>query len=102
MAKATEKSVAVLRFGKYAVYKALDEGAISGVRLGNRWMVSRPAFERWLENCGLPAAMNGEWLAGVLQSHGTAVTRGCANRILTRRRSETCDTSSANGCRNIR
>lgn len=38
--------------GKYAVYKALHEGIIPGVRMGNRWMVSRVSFQRWLETCG--------------------------------------------------
>ena len=49
-----------LAVGKYAVYKALKEGVLPGVMIGNRWMVSRIAFERWLKTCGLPAEMKAE------------------------------------------
>jgi excisionase family DNA binding protein len=52
-ARITISEIAVtLSIGKYAVYRALEARTIPGVRFGNRWMVSRMAFHRWLETCG--------------------------------------------------
>jgi excisionase family DNA binding protein len=44
-----------LAVGEMAIYRMLDERIIPAVRVGKRWLVTRKAFEKWEENCGLPA-----------------------------------------------
>jgi excisionase family DNA binding protein len=44
-----------LAIGEMAVYRMLDEKIIPAVRVGKRWLVTRKAFEKWEETCGLPA-----------------------------------------------
>jgi excisionase family DNA binding protein len=44
-----------LSIGEMAVYRMLDEKIIPAVRVGKRWLVTRKAFEKWEESCGLPA-----------------------------------------------
>jgi excisionase family DNA binding protein len=42
-----------LEVGKLAVYRMLEEGKLPGIRIGNRWLVTRLAFERWERECGM-------------------------------------------------
>ncbi len=41
-----------LAIGRLAVYAMLEQGLLPGIRLGRRWIVTRPAFEAWEETCG--------------------------------------------------
>jgi len=41
-----------LSIGRGAVYKMLEEHIVPGIRLGKRWIVTRPAFEAWERRCG--------------------------------------------------
>ena len=43
-----------LDIGEMAVYRMLDMRIIPAVRVGKRWLVTRKAFEKWEESCGLP------------------------------------------------
>jgi excisionase family DNA binding protein len=39
------------------VYGMLDAGQLPGIRIGRRWLVTRPAYEAWEKTCGArPAA----------------------------------------------
>jgi excisionase family DNA binding protein len=42
-----------LRVGKPRVRQMLKDGTIPSVRVGARYIVSRMAFDRWLENLGM-------------------------------------------------
>ena len=41
-----------LNIGRLAVYSLLERGAIPGIRLGRRWIVTRHAYEHWERTCG--------------------------------------------------
>ena len=41
-----------LGIGRLAVYAMLEQGLLPGIRLGRRWIVTRPAFEAWERTCG--------------------------------------------------
>ena len=41
-----------LDIGRLAVYAMLEQGLLPGIRLGRRWIVTRPAFEAWEKTCG--------------------------------------------------
>jgi excisionase family DNA binding protein len=43
-----------LDIGKMAVYAMLESGALPGIRVGKRWLVTRYAYEHWERTCGLP------------------------------------------------
>jgi len=45
-----------LAVGELAVYRMLEAKIIPAVRVGKRWVVTRKAFEKWEENCGLQGA----------------------------------------------
>lgn len=45
-----------LAVGEMAVYRMLEAKIIPAVRIGKRWVVTRKAFEKWEENCGLHSA----------------------------------------------
>ena len=45
-----------LSIGRLAVYAMLEQGLLPGIRLGRRWIVTRPAFEAWEKTCGMRAA----------------------------------------------
>jgi excisionase family DNA binding protein len=45
-----------LDIGKMAVYAMLESGALPGIRVGKRWLVTRNAYEQWERTCGMPAA----------------------------------------------
>jgi excisionase family DNA binding protein len=42
-----------LAVGEMAVYRMLEAKIIPAVRVGKRWVVTRKAFEKWEESCGL-------------------------------------------------
>jgi excisionase family DNA binding protein len=42
-----------LAIGERAVYAMLEQGILPGIRLGQRWLVTRHAFEAWEETCGM-------------------------------------------------
>jgi excisionase family DNA binding protein len=42
-----------LAVGEMAVYRMLEKKIIPAVRVGKRWLVTRKAFEKWEESCGL-------------------------------------------------
>ena len=44
-----------LDIGRLAVYAMLEQGLLPGIRLGRRWIVTRPAFEAWEKTCGTHA-----------------------------------------------
>ena len=44
-----------LSIGRLAVYSILKQGIIPGVRLGRRWIITRPAYLAWERTCGLRA-----------------------------------------------
>jgi excisionase family DNA binding protein len=44
-----------LNVGRLTVYSMLDQGIIPAVRVGRLWIIPRPAYERWLVECGTPA-----------------------------------------------
>jgi excisionase family DNA binding protein len=43
------------RLGKSrrAIYEMLASGVIPGIRHGHRWIVTRYAYERWEQSCGM-------------------------------------------------
>ena len=41
-----------LGIGRLAVYAMLEQGLLPGIRLGRRWIVTRPAFDAWEKTCG--------------------------------------------------
>jgi excisionase family DNA binding protein len=45
-----------LGIGRLAVYSMLERGLLPGIRLGRRWIVTRPAFEAWEKTCGTRTA----------------------------------------------
>ena len=42
-----------LDIGKMAVYAMLETGALPGIRVGKRWLVTRFAYEQWERTCVL-------------------------------------------------
>jgi excisionase family DNA binding protein len=46
----------LLRIGRTAVYKMLQQGTIPSVRLGRRWIITRHAYESWERSCGTRSA----------------------------------------------
>jgi excisionase family DNA binding protein len=42
-----------LDIGERAVYEMLERGILPGIRLGRRWLVTRNAYARWEETCGV-------------------------------------------------
>ena len=56
-ARMTPKDVAQrLNVGTRAVYTMLEQGILPGIRLGQRWLITRHAYEEWEKTCGLRAA----------------------------------------------
>ena len=49
-----------LGLGRLAVYAMLEQGLLPGIRLGRRWIVTRPAFEAWEKTCGAGLHPNSE------------------------------------------
>lgn len=44
-----------LGIGRQTVYAMLNQGAIPGLRVGRRWIVTRHAYAQWERTCGLRA-----------------------------------------------
>ncbi len=42
-----------LAIGRVAVYGMLGQGILPGIRPGRRWIVTRHAYERWEQTCGM-------------------------------------------------
>ena len=41
-----------LNIGRQTVYAMLDRGVLPGIRLRQRWLITRHAYEEWERNCG--------------------------------------------------
>ena len=55
-ARMTPKDVARrLNVGTRAVYSMLEQGILPAARLGQRWLITRHAYEEWEKTCGLQA-----------------------------------------------
>jgi excisionase family DNA binding protein len=53
----TPKDVAQrLHIGSRTVYTMLEDGILPGIRIGQRWLITRIAFEQWERTCGLRSA----------------------------------------------
>jgi excisionase family DNA binding protein len=56
-ARMTPKQVAQrLKIGTRAVYVMLEQGILPGIRIGQRWLITRHAYEEWEKTCGLRSA----------------------------------------------
>ncbi len=42
-----------LSVGRVTVYSMLEKGIIPGIRLGQRWLVTRYAYGQWERTCGM-------------------------------------------------
>ena len=42
-----------LNIGRRAVYAMLEQGILPGIRLGQRWLITRHAYELWEQTCGV-------------------------------------------------
>lgn len=42
-----------LNIGRRTVYAMLEQGVLPGIRLGQRWLITRHAYEQWERNCGM-------------------------------------------------
>ena len=42
-----------LNLGRQTVYDMLEQGILPGIRLGQRWLITRHAYEEWERNCGI-------------------------------------------------
>jgi len=52
-----------LNVGRRAVYGMLEQGILPGIRLGQRWLITRYAYEQWEKTCGMRA--NSDSIAGL-------------------------------------
>ena len=41
-----------LNVGRQTVYTMLGQGILPGIRLGQRWLITRHAYEQWERTCG--------------------------------------------------
>jgi excisionase family DNA binding protein len=41
-----------LNVGRQTVYAMLEQGVLPGIRLGQRWLITRHAYEQWERTCG--------------------------------------------------
>ena len=56
----TVEEIAVrLAIGKATVYAMLEKRIIPAIRLGRRWLVTRPSYEQWEQRCGFLDQMGG-------------------------------------------
>ena len=44
-----------LNIGRQTVYAMLERGILPGIRLGQRWLITRHAYEQWERTCGMPS-----------------------------------------------
>ena len=42
-----------LSIGRQTVYAMLERGVLPGIRLGQRWLITRHAYEQWERTCGM-------------------------------------------------
>jgi len=42
-----------LNIGRRAVYAMLERGILPGIRLGQRWLITRHAYLEWERTCGM-------------------------------------------------
>lgn len=57
-ARITVQEIATrLNVGRRAVYALLEQGIIPGIRLGQRWLITRHAYEQWERTCGMRAEL---------------------------------------------
>lgn len=42
----------MLRIGRKQAYQAVERGDIPSLKIGRRWVISRTAFQKWLEGGG--------------------------------------------------
>jgi excisionase family DNA binding protein len=42
-----------LNIGRQTVYAMLERGILPGIRLGQRWLITRHAYEQWERTCGM-------------------------------------------------
>lgn len=42
-----------LNIGRLSVYSMLKKGILPGIRVGQRWIITAAAFEKWEQSCGL-------------------------------------------------
>lgn len=42
-----------LNIGRQTVYAMLEKGVLPGIRLGQRWLITRYAYEQWERTCGM-------------------------------------------------
>lgn len=61
-----------LNIGRRAVYAMLDQGILPGVRLGQRWLITRHAYLEWERTCGTRA--NCDIFAGLIGQPEVTVT----------------------------
>jgi excisionase family DNA binding protein len=53
-ARITVQEIATrLNVDRRAVYAMLEQGMIPGIRLGQRWLITRHAYEQWERTCGM-------------------------------------------------
>jgi excisionase family DNA binding protein len=45
-----------LGLGERAIYAMLEQKIIPGIRIGQRWLITRHAYGIWEQTCGLPAS----------------------------------------------
>lgn len=45
-----------LGLGQQAVYAMLEQGKMPGIRVGRRWIITRLAYEKWEQSCGMSSA----------------------------------------------
>jgi excisionase family DNA binding protein len=41
-----------LNIGRQTVYAMLEQKVLPGIRLGQRWLITRHAYEQWEKTCG--------------------------------------------------
>ena len=61
-----------LNIGRRAVYTMLEQGILPGIRMGQRWLITRYAYEQWERTCGIRA--NSDSLAGLKAKPEVIVT----------------------------
>jgi excisionase family DNA binding protein len=54
-----------LNIGRRAVYVMLEQGILPGIRLGQRWLITRHAYEQWEMTCGMRANSESANLTGL-------------------------------------
>lgn len=65
-ARITPKEVAKrLNVGTRAVYEMLEQGILPGIRLGQRWLITRHAYEHWEMTCGMRTTADGASIPGL-------------------------------------